>query len=218
VARIEAETLLAAPPPVVWSVLIDHQGWPSWARWPAPEASEAPRGPEDEAGPETEAGPEARAGGESGEPGEPAALAGGLRLERVDVLAGPPDRVGAVRRCTASVGPLPWLGTRTFGWTDRLVDVHAPWLMELDVAAAPRPFRQARLRLVVLEDAPGRSRLRLRLTYAPGLLWPVDVLFLRPALATGLRRALDGLAASWDARPASETAAPADETPSSRAA
>jgi hypothetical protein len=102
-----------------------------------------------------------------------------------------------------------------------LADVHAPWLMELDVTGAPRPFDRARLQITVLEGEAGRSRVRLRLTYAPGLFWPADVLLLRPALAAGLHRALDGLASLWDAPPAYVTGAPAsrdDESPSAAAA
>jgi hypothetical protein len=74
--------------------------------------------------------------------------------------------------------------------------------MELDVVGARPPFAHARLRLILAERGPGQTRLRLRLTYAPGLYWPLDVLYLRRAAGDGLRSALAGLHARYPAAPA----------------
>jgi hypothetical protein len=103
------------------------------------------------------------------------------------------------------LGPLPlvgFLGGRPLQWTDCVADVFTPWLMELDVVDARPPFARARLRLILAEGGPGQTRLRLRLTYAPGLYWPLDVLYLRRAAGDGLRSALAGLLARYPAAPA----------------
>jgi hypothetical protein len=126
------------------------------------------------------------------------APSGGITLEAVVLRRGPADRVGARRDCAASVGPLPWRGRRTLRWTDTVADLHVPWHLEMDIGTRRAwPVRRARLRVILAEAAPGTTRLRLRLSYAPGLLWLVDVLFLRRTVAAGLRQALAGLASRW---------------------
>jgi hypothetical protein len=192
VTRIEADATLGAPPPAVWELLIDHERWPEWFRRPADGPADGPAPPD------------------------------GLRLEAVALVAGAPDRVGTERDCRATLPPLPlpsvrslWPagprpprpgpdggGGRLLRWTDRIADVHAPWMMELDVAGARPPLRRARLRLILVEGAPGQTRMRLRLTYAPGAYWPLDALWLRRRLAAGLRCALDGLHARYPVIPA----------------
>ncbi|HVG95566.1 MAG TPA: hypothetical protein VNK05_01545, partial [Chloroflexota bacterium] len=199
--RIEADAILGAPPSAVWELLVDHERWPEWFR-PA-EGAAGPEGSTSAAGPE---GSTSAAGEEDGGRGRDED-AGGLRLETVALVAGAPDRVGTERTCSAVLRPLPVplprapaRGARRLCWTDRIADVHAPWLLALDVDGARPPFRRARLRLILVEGAPGQTRLRLRLTYAPGVYWPLDVLWLRREVAGGLRRALDGLHARYPVR------------------
>jgi hypothetical protein len=185
VTRIEADAILGAPPSAVWDLLVDHERWPEWFR-PAADGADGAH----------EAG---------------AADAGGLRLETVTLVSGAPDRVGTERACAATLRPLPLPGVRggagaggarRLCWTDRIADVHAPWLLALDVDGARPPFRRARLRLILVEGAPGQTRLRLRLTYAPGVYWLLDALWLRREVAGGLRRALDRLHARYPVVPA----------------
>jgi hypothetical protein len=184
VTRIEAGATLGAPPEAVWGDIVAHERWPEWF---GRGAADAP-------------------GGAVESEGRPAA--GILRLDKVTLLQGAPDRVGTERECAGTLGPLlpllGGLGSRTLRWRDRIADVHAPWLLELDVQGArAKPFARARLRLVLVPGEAGCTRLRLRLSYAPGpLWWPLDVLLLRRAVAGGLREALAGLEARYRLAPA----------------
>jgi hypothetical protein len=198
VTRIEADVVLGAPPAVVWRHVVEHERWPEWSR-------------PQEAGPD--AGQDA---GQDGGRGPEPVFGGGLHLESVSLLRGQPDRVGTERECAGMLGPLPlvgFLGGRPLRWTDCVADVRAPWLMELDVVGARPPFARARLRLILAEKGPGETRLRLRFTYAPGLYWPLDVLYLRRAVGAGLRSALAGLHARYPATPATPAAPLADCDP-----
>jgi hypothetical protein len=185
VTRIEAGATLEAPPTTVWGDIVAHERWPEWF---GRGAAEAPLG---------EGTPEGRP-------------AGGLRLDEVTLLQGEPDRVGTERACAGTLGPLlpllplpGGLGSRPLRWRDCIADVHAPWLLEVDVQGARRPFARARLRLILVPGEAGHTRLRLRLTYAPGFFWwPLDVLLLRRAVAGGLREALAGLEARYRQAPA----------------
>lgn len=134
---------------------------------------------------------------------------GGLRLDHVVLRLGPPDRVGAQRECAATLGPLPLLGQWKVRWTDCLADVHCPWLLELDVTLTPAVLKRVRLRVILVEGQPGQTRLRWRVTYSPGVLWLADRLFLRRAIAIGVRGALATLAERWEAPPATPAMVPA---------
>ncbi len=200
--RIEADALLGAPPPDVWVRLLDQARWRVWFLPPPAAAGDAVDG----------------AG--HGEGDGTAGGGGGLRLDAVTLVSGAPDRVGTERVCRATLGPLPLplplpgaRGARVLHWTDRIAEVHAPWLLELDFVGAPPPFGRARLRLILVEGPPGQTRLRLRLTYAPGAYRLLDALWLRRELAAGLRRALSGLHDRYPTAPAvtapAQPAAPA---------
>ncbi len=194
--RIEAGATLEAPPTTVWGDIVAHERWPEcFGRG----AAEAPGG----------------TGGRR-------AVRRGLRLDEVTLLQGEPDRVGTERACAGTLGPLlplpGGLGSRPLRWRDCIADVHAPWLLEVDVQGARRPFARARLRLILVPGEAGHTRLRLRLSYAPGFFWwPLDVLLLRRAVAGGLREALAGLEARYRPAPAPAPAPGAFQEPAQEA-
>ena len=123
-------------------------------------------------------------------------------LRAVDPLGGPADRVGALRRNEATVS-VPLFGTRTLRWSEQVTDVAAPWTLELEAIDQP-PIRQWRIRLWLVEQLTGGTRVRCRLTYRPSTLRLklADALFLRRALAEQVQATLQGLAGAFAAPPA----------------
>ncbi|MGH2351937.1 MAG: SRPBCC family protein [Chloroflexota bacterium] len=134
---------------------------------------------------------------------------GTVRLDRVELLAGSPDGVGAVRRCTATLTAAPFVGTRDVTWTERIADVRYPWTLEFELAEGQYPLRRARSRLSLVEGRHGETRVRWRITYWPSTipLYLADYLFLRRAIAGCLQGALANLVALFE----EATPAPAEE-------
>jgi hypothetical protein len=133
-----------------------------------------------------------------------AARDGGVRLARVEPGVGALDRVGAWRRCTATLPHLiAWgpPGGHEVTWTEIVSDVRAPWVLELEAPTIGRLIRRWRLRLTMVEQPDGRTRVRCRLSYRAGsvLAWLVDRLLVRRAIAAGVAAALSGLTQSFAA-------------------
>jgi hypothetical protein len=126
---------------------------------------------------------------------------GSVRLDHVELRTGPGDRVGAVRRCVATVTSVPLLGGCELGWTEQLADVRRPWVMEYDLAGHRGRLRRARSRVMLLECGAGRTRIRWRISYTPCsmVLRLADRLCLRYIVSRGLHGALANLSARWPA-------------------
>ena len=174
--RIDAVVIVPASGGDVWAALTDHARWPEW---PAGGAGAAP----------------------SAESMGGAANDGPARLTHVAPLADPLDRVGARRRCTATLPPAPLVGPREVSWTEVVADVRVPWTLELEAARIGRLLRRWRIRLTLVEQPDGQTRLLCRTTYAPAspLGWLADQLYVRRTVAAAIEAALAGLAASFAA-------------------
>jgi hypothetical protein len=149
------------------------------------------------------------------------------RLVRVEAGAEPSDRVGARRHCAAVLPPgllglFGLLGQRQATWTEVVADVRRPWALELEAPTVGRLLRRWRVRLTLVEQRDGRTRVRCRVSYRTGsaAAWLLERLLVRRAIATGVQSALAGLAHSLAARGdsavpvgAAETAPQADAAP-----
>ncbi|MBI3971718.1 MAG: SRPBCC family protein [Chloroflexi bacterium] len=126
-----------------------------------------------------------------------APVGGKLRLASAELLAGPPDRVGAVREGTVILARVPLLGTRTVGWAGCTTDIACPWTVEFEAAGRRGAWRW-RLRIWLLEHGDDQCRVRCRLEYAAPALWlrVVDALIVRREVAGCLDGVLRGLAGS----------------------
>src|ERR671922_251542 len=59
----------------------------------------------------------------------------------------------------------PLLGRREATWTEVVADAHGPWTLELEAARIGRLLRRWRVRLTLVEQADGQTRLRCRVSY-----------------------------------------------------
>jgi hypothetical protein len=87
-------------------------------------------------------------------------------------------------------------------WVEQVTDVAAPWTLELETLGTP-PVSW-RLRLWLVEQLDGDTRVRIRLTYRPSGLRRrlADRLFLRRTLERHTQSLLAGLARSFAPLPA----------------
>jgi hypothetical protein len=145
---------------------------------------------------------------------------GAVRLSAVTPLTGTAEQVGATRRCTATLAPLAWTGPRQVTWTECVTDIWYPWTVEFEARERALALRRWRLRLTLVPEADGQTRVYARLCYAPRdpALWLVDACFLRRTLAQTLVGALLNLARSLEASSSLPMAAPSFLTPPPTAA
>ena len=121
-----------------------------------------------------------------------------LTLEPLELIDGAADGVGALR-CGAAVVRVPVLGARTVRWVEQVTDVAAPRTIEFETLGEPAV--SWRLRLWLVEQPDGDTRVRCRLSYRPrGMRYRLaNALFLRRALERHAETMLAGLARSFAA-------------------
>jgi hypothetical protein len=139
-----------------------------------------------------------------------------LRLEGVRLLDGGVSEIGALRRCTATVAyPVfaSLAGRRRWVWLERISDVRAPWSIEFEACGARRVFRRWRLRLTLIAQPDGQTRIHARITYAASgpLVWLAGLLFVRRAATACLEHTLDNLARVFASPVEFESLAPRGE-------
>jgi hypothetical protein len=97
-------------------------------------------------------------------------------------------------------------------WVEQVTDVAAPWTIEFE-RLERQPFKRWRLRLWLLEQDGGETRVRCRLSYIPATLSArlANPLFLRRALQRQLEATLRGLAQSFQQSLPSAEDSPVEE-------
>jgi uncharacterized protein YndB with AHSA1/START domain len=191
--RIESEIVVATTAEDVWLALLDHARWASWS------ASSDTRG---DASVDVAGGAGATDAGHATPPHQR------ITLESVEPAGvptdEPADQVGALRCVTATVA-VPLLGRRRVRWVEQVTDVAAPWTIEFE-RLERRPFKRWRLRLWLLEQDGGETRVRCRLSYTPASLSAklANPLFIQRALHRQVEASLRGLAQSFQQAPSTE--------------
>lgn len=124
---------------------------------------------------------------------DPAARSG-LRL--VEVLEGEQRRVGDRHRCTTTSRSWPLLGRRNLTWDQQITDITPGRTLEVEALGRAGHLSGWRLRLWLLDDSKGQTRVRCRLVYPPAALSDRlgNALFLRRRLAKATERWLHDLA------------------------
>jgi hypothetical protein len=181
--RIEAETTIAAQPAEVWRALLDLARWPEWSSAATAASGVGTAG----------------ATSASERPYQ-------ITLRHIEALGEPAGRVGALRRCVATV-TVPLLGARAAEWVEQVTDLTAPWTMEIE-GLGRRPLKYWRLRIWLMDQVDGGTRVRCRLTYLPATLRlkVANALFLQRAIERQIGTVLTGLACSFQAVDAPEAA------------
>ena len=127
----------------------------------------------------------------------------GVTTCSVAPLAGPIDRVGALRGGVSTVR-VPLLGTRTAHWVDQVTDLAHASTIEYESIEGLSPATW-RLRLWLVPQMDGQTRVRCRVLFrAASVLQQVALaLFLGQALRRHAAAMLDGLVAAFAAPSAS---------------